>query len=439
MEHNPKMEVTMTMKKECAMRTRSLQLRIIATLVCLLLLGTAVIGCDAKMTRAETLASPAKVDPNVNGGAISQSFRKALWEFAFKTSWAALSGGDNKNALYSPISLYYALAMLEAGAGGQTKDDLRAFLELTEGMDSGAELQKLYPLLLDEGTSDELIANAVWMRPELGDQVGQGWLDQMANFFYASVFKVDFNDAATPVKMSKWVEEQTRGKIKPVIDPSGADIILMNTLYFKTAWEVEFEKDRNREDSFFAPSGKLDDVTFMNETFSDHNYLAADQFRASAIKLKNGKIDFILPNEGVSPETLLAKPDFLKSVYEGERRTAEVVFSIPKFSYRTKIDVLKNMESLGLRRILQGRPDLTVMVAPHLPTEVSWITQETFIELNEKGVEAAAYTEIAVPTSMPPPDSVVELWFNRPFIYVISDDAGVPLFVGVVNNPLASW
>jgi serine protease inhibitor len=428
----------MTMKKESNTRTLSLRLRAITFLICLSILATAVIGCEAKKISASTLAKPAAVEPSTLYDEFSDAFRKALWEFAFKTSGSALTVKDDGNALYSPISLYDALAMVEAGAGGHTKGELRAFLEMLGETDAGAELQKLYALMLHEGTSEELIANAVWMRSELGDLVGQDWLDQLANRFYASAFKVDFKDKATAEKMSKWVEEQTRGKIKPEVDPTEADMILMNTLYFKAEWAEAFEEMSNRQDSFYAPSGTLADVTFMNNTYFNQEYLVADLFRASAIKLKNGKIDFILPNEGVLPETLLASPDFLKTVYESERKTADIAFSIPKFSYKTKIDIFEKMKALGLREMLQNNPDLSVML-PNSEAIVSQITQEAFIDLNEDGVEAAAYTQIDIKlTSAPVMDDVIEMTFDRPFIYVISDDAGVPLFVGVVNNPLAS-
>ncbi|HHW93931.1 MAG TPA: serpin family protein [Clostridiaceae bacterium] len=452
------------MKKELMKRSLDRRLRVKAFIVCLLLLATMVIGCDANKTttgsdtlvnptkdelsdhsdpskveqndHVATLVSPAKVKPIGHYSELPNSFRKALWDFAFKTSGLALTVKGDENALYSPISLYYALAMVEAGAGGQTKADLRTVLELTGEMDAGAALQKLYSMMLHDGTSEELVANAVWMRLELGDQVSQEWLDQLASHFYASAFKVDFNDKATAETMSKWVEEQTRGKIKPEIDLSEADMILMNTLYFKADWASAFEEVNNRQDFFYTSLAIPCEVTFMNAKYDDQEYLVADEFRASAIKLKNGKIDFILPNEGVLPETLLANPDFLKLVYEGKRQTANVVFSIPKFSYRVKIDVFEKMEALGLRDMLQNKPDFSVML-PAQKAEVSKITQEAFIDLNEQGVEAAAYTEIAMRcTSVPIQDDFVEMIFNRPFIYVISDDAGVPLFVGVINNPL---
>ena len=69
---------------------------------------------------------------------------------------------------------------------------------------------------------------------------------------------------------------------------------------------------------------------------------------------------------------------------------------------------------------------------------MSAISQETFIALDEKGVEAAAYTEIQMrETAMLEPPEQLTLELNRPFLYVISDGAGTPLFVGIVRNPLA--
>lgn len=414
-------------------------LRVAALLLCLMMLGTAAAGCGSgKAIEAATLAKPAAVKPGGIFGEVSESFLNNLWDFAFRTSGAALPAKGDKNALYSPISLYYALAMLEEGSAGKTKEDLRKFMALTGAEDLGKELQKLYAMMLQEGESEEQIANAVWFKHDLGEKVGQAWLDQLANQFYASAFKVDFLDKNTPSIMSQWVEQQTRGKIKPVIElDNQVLIVLMNTLYFKANWEKRFSKDNNSKKLFFAPSGEVEGVTFMNAVFPRLLYLAADRFLACEMPLNNGRIDFILPNEGVTPESILADQNLMKVIREGTRKPAEVTFSVPKFSYRDKIDILKTMEGLGLKRIVQDNPDLSVML-PGIDAFVSKISQEAFIDLNEEGVEAAAYTEITVKcTAMQPGEEKIEMHLDRPFIYVISDDAGVPLFVGVVNNPAA--
>lgn len=72
------------------------------------------------------------------------------------------------------------------------------------------------------------------------------------------------------------------------------------------------------------------------------------------------------------------------------------------------------MEALGLKDMLQNNPDLSVML-PNSEAMVSKITQEAFIDLNEQGVEAAAYTQIDIKeTCIPFQDDPVEMIFDRP-------------------------
>ena len=101
------------------------------------------------------------------------------------------------------------------------------------------------------------------------------------------------------------------------------------------------------------------------------------------------------------------------------------------------MDILKDMEGLGLTRMVQEAPDFSAMLDRE--AEVSAISQETYIALDEKGVEAAGYTEIMMKeTSMPFPEEIetLILILDRPFLYLITDEAGTPLFVGIVRNPL---
>lgn len=100
------------------------------------------------------------------------------------------------------------------------------------------------------------------------------------------------------------------------------------------------------------------------------------------------------------------------------------------------MDVLEMMKSIGLQGIVSENPDFSAML--DRDAQVSAITQETFIALDKDGVEAAAYTEIQVgDTSVPDQLEHIQMTLDRPFIYVISDSAGAPLFVGIVRNPLS--
>ena len=62
---------------------------------------------------------------------------------------------------------------------------------------------------------------------------------------------------------------------------------------------------------------------------------------------------------------------------------------------------------------------------------VSKAIHEAGIKVDNKGVEAAAYTIIEVARSSMP-GAVMTL--DHPFAYSITDSSGLPLFVGVVNK-----
>ena len=154
-------------------------------LIALLLVLSTLIGCANSQSNngVSALASPGEAVKDVSYGDVSQSFRRSLWDFAGKTSASVLSGERDKNSLYSPMSLYYALAMLEAGAAGQTKTDLQDFLSMTEALDTSRNLRTLYALMTKEEEGiQEQIANALWIRQDLvgegGKKIKQDWLDQ---------------------------------------------------------------------------------------------------------------------------------------------------------------------------------------------------------------------------------------------------------------------
>ncbi|HZK29052.1 MAG TPA: serpin family protein, partial [Clostridia bacterium] len=268
--------------------------------------------------------------------------------------------------------------------------------------------------------------------------IKQEWLDQLSNDVYASAFSVDFSNPESSRRMSRWVEEQTKGKIKPDIDVSDPLllIVLMNTLYFKAEWVTAFEDDWIEKDIFIGVNGSIADVPYLNGFFPALTVLHEDRYKACALPLMNGQIDFVLPELGMTPEDLLKDPALLTTLLEKERTLADVDFKLPQFSYKTKVDVLEMMKGIGLPSIVCEAPDFSAML--DLEAEVSAISQETFIALDKNGVEAAAYTEIQIcETSMPEPQERIQMTLDRPFIYVISDSAGAPLFVGIVRNPLS--
>ncbi len=67
---------------------------------------------------------------------------------------------------------------------------------------------------------------------------------------------------------------------------------------------------------------------------------------------------------------------------------------------------------------------------------VSRASHAACVTIDEKGCEAAAFTVIMAAGSGMPPDEEVDFVLDLPFLFVITGLDGLPLFVGVVNNPV---
>ena len=55
--------------------------------------------------------------------------------------------------------------------------------------------------------------------------------------------------------------------------------------------------------------------------------------------------------------------------------------------------------------------------------------------IDEEGVTAAAYTAMMAAGEAMPPDEEIDFTLDRPFVFTITSQDGLPLFLGVVNTP----
>jgi len=114
--------------------------------------------------------------------------------------------------------------------------------------------------------------------------------------------------------------------------------------------------------------------------------------------------------------------------------TKEVNMQIPKFKieYKDKLnDILKQM---GMAVAFDPVLADFSKIFPQIESYISTVNQFTYIDVNEKGSEAAAVTVIGISyTSYNPP---VDFIANRPFVFAICEKStGCVLFMGMVGNP----
>ena len=372
---------------------------------------------------------------------VEENFLQAVEDFAAKTSAPLLSGKEN--ACYSPVSLYFALSLSAAGAHGTTQQQLLSLLGVKDATSLTDSCAKLYRQLYADNEMGSLkIANSLWMADHiLGQPVTfeQDFLNTATKDFYASLYTGDLTADSTLSDMAKWVKDNTGGKITPKFqaDPL-ALLYLMNTIYFKDQWVSQFSESRNTIDTFHLANGKTMDATFMHQTESSA-ISHGNGYTTAGLGLRNyGSIYFVLPDEGVSLDSLLTAerlPEIFSSV-SGEY--TRIIWSVPKFTYHTDLDLKKMLQSSGVTDIFdQNCANLSGMTKT--AAYLSSAKQQTYIALDENGVEAAAYTELmGSATGAMPPEEPIAFTLDRPFLYFVTSNDNTPLFVGVCVQPTAA-
>lgn len=343
------------------------------------------------------------------------------------------NAGQNEN--YSPLSLYYALTLLANGASGETKANLESVLHTEDAAAMAKELGNLLRMLYRDNKAAKLkIANSLWMQNDV--QFQDAFKATATDDLYASLFNVDFTDETTVDKMIAWIRENT-SNLEPSfsLDPETI-MAIINTIDYRAAWYDEFMKEKNEKLPFHTLAGDID-AEYMTQKKEFTTYYRGDGFARATLRLaEGGEMIFVLPDENTTLSELLSRENALSTLLEGgESRDADITYRIPKFRFSSDFDLAPLIKALGAEDIFTERADFSAMTAQ--PAAVSQIKQQSFIEVNEKGVAASAYTMIDAMAMGLPPEGLEQLDFtlNRPFLYAITADGGALMFVGTVYAP----
>ena len=145
-------------------------------------------------------------------------------------------------------------------------------------------------------------------------------------------------------------------------------------------------------------------------------------------------LDVIVPDAGkfaAVAQTL----DNGTAAFLGHIDRRAVHLSLPKFKFRTQAELVDTFRALGLTDLFDpGRADLSAMTTAD-KLSVSHVLHEAFIDVNEKGTEAAAATAVVARATAAPSQPVV-LSVDRPFIIALRDlETNTLLFLGRVLDP----
>jgi serpin B len=283
-------------------------------------------------------------------------------------------------------------------------------------------------------------ANALW------GQKGHGFrlpfLRLTKKWYGAGFRRVDFAGDTEGARktINDWVAKQTNDKIKDLFKKGILDgdtrLVLTNAIYFKGDWASQFKKDQTRERDFHLSAGKKVKVPFMQQSAA-FGYHATKTFQAlelpyagkelSMVVLLPRKVDGLAELEkGLSAEWL--------GGWIGKLRKEEVDVQLPKFRLTSAFRLDRTLASLGMTdAFVSGRADFSGLDGTKR-LFIQAVVHKAFVDVNEKGTEAAAATGVASGAEEEP--QLPEFIANRPFVFLIREmRSGSILFLGRLANP----
>jgi len=353
--------------------------------------------------------------------------------------------GTQGNEVYSPINVYMALAMLAELTDGNSRDQILSLLGSESIDDLRAQAEKIWDTAYrDDGAVSSILASSLWLHEEV-DFV-QETMDSLAQNYYASSYRGTMGSDGLNRALQGWLNEQTGGLLEEQAfrQELTADTILAlaGTIYFRAGWSDKFNADRTEEGEFIilSPDGGTYPCEYMRSFINDNHYWG-ENFTAVSKRLENdGRMWLIKPDSDTFVGQLLDDPttmDFLLSNGDWENRKEMMIdLSVPKFDVSGSIDLKSGMQRLGITDVFDSEvSDFTPMTTQTEGIYLSRADHAARVKIDEEGVEAAAYTVMSSPAEGRPPMEEIEFILDRPFLFAITTESGLPLFLGVVQKP----
>jgi len=337
---------------------------------------------------------------------------------------------------FSPTSMMLALGMTLNGADNQTATQMFSTLHFpTATLDEFNEgMRSLQLSLIQRDLVTMQMTNSIWMRDTFTTRVIEDFLVRNQTNFGAMIASGDFNDEKMVDAINAWVSKHTQKRIKTAIDEPIHPLTVMfliNTIYFKADWKTPFEKTNTFKDTFFNTQTVQVDMMSIIEDFP---YMENDDFQMISLPYKDESLSMIviLPKS----DNTLTLGSFMEAISQLDE--VHVDLKMPKVKIEKEIAGVPLLQQLGMIDAFNSNlADFTKMAADAKETglHIADVVQKTFLQIDEKGTEAAAMTKVEMrDESMPMSDVVMHV--NRPYYVVIYDSIHqVISFMGFISNP----
>ena len=303
------------------------------------------------------------------------------------------------------------------------------------------------------------------------------------NQYYGTggVFSADFINAFPEERnrINSWVEDNTNNRIENLIPQIPTEVakdlrlIVVNALFFKGEWAEPFGEAETKQEPFYLADGSTAQTTLMQNPEHPSARYAAFNADGSVFDTplrqqagqtgglypaESGFAMLELPYKGDELSMVLVAPfeaDGLEAIEQSitatsltrwlealQQRKTHVV--MPRFTLEQSFQLKQPLQAMGIDHAFNLRTAdfsaLTLSTDPNDRLFISEVVHKTFLEVSEKGTEAAAATAVVMmrTTSMRKTFPFTPVFrADKPFLFLIRDKrTGVVLFLGRLSTPL---
>jgi serpin B len=382
-------------------------------------------------------------DPGIAGSAIEA--------FGFDLLAAVSASVDvGENVVISPVSIAVALGMLEPGATGAGQGQLRSLLRITDAATWHASINALTADLesrrpgpvgtgvgegQNPGEVTVRIANAAFTQP--GYPFLPEYLAVVGSNYGAVIEQLDFatDRYAAAERINGFVAERTDGHIQDLVSGDQIDpatvLALVNALLLQASWESEFLSDATTDQAFTLRDGSTVTVPMMLGG-SDRSAAGPQWVAASKSLIGQLRLDVVLPDRGQFDAVAASFGEIVEALTTSLNPGGQL--GIPRFETRVSTELNPVLQSLGL--VAPYGPANLLGIAGDPDTTLDQVLHQSWLSIDESGIEAAAATLILVVATSAPSEPPIPVILDRPFLFRIVDTvSGAPLFSGRVMNP----
>lgn len=364
-------------------------------------------------------------------------------------------GPADQNLAWSPAGLGQALAMLYAGAGGVTKQEMSQVLGLSPDRAAAlAAWRQVLTGLAARGASARgvdtepfrlSLASALWpdarlkLRPEFAATLRTQFDSELITLAY------DRDPAGAVQRINNWVNEATRGRIAALVEREDIQLdtrlLLTTAVYLNAAWRIPFDEvDAN--ETFTGLAGQRIEIAMMNLRADALRSARGKGWSAVALPYDDERLEFVL----VVPDADFARFEAgwnrkLYAAIADSLRARDTLVRMPQFDLAQQLELIPALKAAGLGHLFQAADFSGMAEGPGL--EVAGVRQKAKLTVGREGTVAAAATAVFMRelSAMIPGHIREPLVINadRPFLFVLRDrPTGAILFMGRVVDPSAS-